>query len=515
MDEEAFWTSRLAAGGPRPQGSASWTAAFWTAAFWTTVALVASLLVAAQAGNAAAEEAPPSIGPKADCPTCGGSGKATCESCVGKGEIWKPCPICKASGRKPCPVCASEERRASSPGPGRLVCTHCGGKGIRSSGRTCSRCLGEQSIACVTCIGKGTLSCRKQVFDKVCPVCRFVGKVDCPSCRGKPGDPADDARAAARPARSLELEANGKAAALDLEARYAKLTHLHEAHLDIFGDDPRPRLEPLRGEASRALKSLRAEGAADAASAEAIGSFLSRLGSFRRRWGEIREVFLDEYRSFRTTKGVWGSRDRLVADTRGAQRTAAEKQWADRMDIALTIAEQRAAALEAAEPAWLPKEARDLATIWADLRVSAESDLARAATAATSRPKAPPPERPTEAGIEEEAAEEADGPDADLFTPAAAVLGEGAGGAPKEPAPTDLSPRAAAPSAAPASPEEAPTRRPASEDVDGVEDEVPEDQDPERSSTRRSWAPFVWSAAGFAAATILFGILGRRRRFRS
>jgi len=369
LDEEAPWTSRRAARGPRPKGSFSWISA-----------LLSLSLVAPPAGNAALEEDQPSAGPKADCSTCGGSGKSACQTCGGKGEIWKPCPICKGNGRKPCPVCSSEDRRASSAGPGRLVCTFCGGKGARASGRTCSRCLGEQSISCLTCVGKGTLSCRKQVFDKVCPACRFVGKVDCPSCRGKSMD--DAVNVEVRQARLPEPESNGKAAALDLETRYTKLTRIHKAHLDIFGDDPRPRLEPLRGEASRALKSLQAEGSAEAASAEAIESFLSRLGSFRRRWGEIREVFLDEYRSFRTTQGVWASRERLVASAKGAQRKAAEKQWADRLDIALTIAEQRAAALEAAEPEWLPKESRDLAAIWGDLRVSAEADLARARTAA-------------------------------------------------------------------------------------------------------------------------------------
>jgi hypothetical protein len=323
-----------------------------------------------------------------------------------------------------------------------------------------------------------------------------------------------------RQARLPEPESNGKAAALDLETRYAKLTHIHKAHLDIFGDDPRPRLEPLRGEASRALKSLQAEGSAEAASAEAIESFLSRLGSFRRRWGEIREVFLDEYRSFRTTQGVWASRERLVASAKGAQRKAAEKQWADRLDIALTIAEQRAAALEAAEPEWLPKESRDLAAIWGDLRVSAEADLARARTAAARPKAAKTAQAPEAAKVDGRLVEEAEAPDADLFT-AAAEFPEEAGGTAKEPAPVALSPRdgaaAEAPSLAPPPSAERLARRrespPESEEVDGAAEELSEEEG-ERPATSRSWMAVVWSAAGFGAATLVFGLLGRRRRLR-
>jgi hypothetical protein len=363
----------------------------------------------------------------------------------------------------------------------------------------------------MTCIGKGTLACRKQVFDRVCPSCRFSGKVDCPSCAG--GRAPLEARA---PARPPEADANGKAAALDIEARYLNLTRLHEAHLDIFGDDPRPRLEPLRGEASRMLKSLQSQGAGGSGSAEAIQSFLERLGSFRRRWSEIREVFLDEYRSFRTTRGVWTSRERLLGDARGSLRSAAEKQWTDRMDVSLTIAEQRAAALEAVEPSWLPREAKDLEAIWADLGPSSAAELALAARTAEPRETTQAAEAPGRVGSEDAIdevepdaagagllARDEDVPEAEPdITPAAAAV------------PDAPSPHAAAAAARSAVPPATPEEPWAPREGDRASGDAPADEERETPAAPRSWAPLVWSAGGFAAATALFGLLSRRRRSR-
>jgi hypothetical protein len=368
----------------------------------------------------------------------------------------------------------------------------------------------------MTCIGKGTLPCRRQVFDKVCPLCRFVGKVDCPTCRGGPAGPP-----AAKRARAPEPDPGAsKAAAGDLEVRHERIERLYLSHTDIFGDDPRPGLEPIRAEASSALRRLKAAGAAETPSAEAIESFLSRLASFRRRWAEIRELFLDEHRAFRTAKGVRGSRERLVEDAKGVQRAAAEKQWSDRMDIALTIAEQRGAALEAAEPTWLPKEATDLRAIWNDLRASAESEIARADAAVKARPAAVA--GTVDAGIEN-GAEEPDPAEA-IFSafdeevareePTEDLRGEAAASSSS----SVLPPPGTAPPPARRPEKEPPRSRapaPPADEVAEEEDDSPASGVEEASPPRRSWAPILWSAAGFAAATFLFGLLGRRGRFRA
>jgi hypothetical protein len=332
----------------------------------------------------AEEAAPPS------CEDCSGTRKVRCGSCNGRGEIYSPCTLCKGSGKKPCPVCAEPED-GRSPTPGKIPCSLCKGKGIReSTGKACSRCRGNQATSCTACAGKGTLRCRKEIYVEVCPDCSFAGKVACPTCdpgRVTRSDGVEE-EAAATEAEEEEVAPSSSVGRSklppELEARYRKLTALHDGHMDIFAIDAERKAEAWRSEAARLERKLEDEGR----SAEEIEKLQARVTRFRIRYAEIRDVFLESHRAYRNVASVWKSRDRALEAAHPSRRSETERELDERMEIVLSIAEQKAARLEAEKPTWLLKEIEDLAVLHGGTKTAAEGTLADAEKAAKEEKEA-------------------------------------------------------------------------------------------------------------------------------
>jgi hypothetical protein len=141
-----------------------------------------------------------------ECATCNSTGRITCPSCKGQGSLRKPCPICGGKGKKPCAVCAVAEPGRTLVTPGKIPCPACAGKGSAdaSPDRPCFRCRGAKEIICLSCVGKGTVSCPKTRYDKVCPTCGYVGRVPCPDCQGGKGGEASRTKGGAK---SVDLPA--------------------------------------------------------------------------------------------------------------------------------------------------------------------------------------------------------------------------------------------------------------------------------------------------------------------
>ena len=86
-----------------------------------------------------------------DCKTCEDSKKIDCNVCDAKG--YYTCYECDGSGEKDCTLCTNGQRSHVSS-------------------------LGLEYRICLSCTGKGTVSCSKT---KDCMSCSS-GKVDCPDC---------------------------------------------------------------------------------------------------------------------------------------------------------------------------------------------------------------------------------------------------------------------------------------------------------------------------------------------
>jgi hypothetical protein len=420
---------------------------------------------------------------KVRCPDCEGSRRIPCETCDGAGEIRRPCPLCKGSGKKPCPVCGDEQG-----GRGRLECSLCRGQGIRGpSGKVCSRCQGTKTIACLTCKTKGVLPCRKYVVDKVCPDCRFVGKLPCPTCVGS-GE--TDAARAPRPSKA-EGARNGAApaAARPLDSRYQTAASAHEAHADVFSDDPTPRISTLRAEASRLAKSLNASGNPESEDTlHQIGRFLSRADNFRRRFIELREAYVAAVRSKKKLDGLHEARKKAAAgDHHPASREEAERKWTNRIDIALKIFERETADLSAEEPQWLLKEVEDLEALWKDLgKKGAAVAAAPVRPAPASAPRAKSGATVAVASVaESERASESESDSDSASVPESVAESD-----------SDSASASVADSAAPAAGRQRPVR-PASPPEPSEDPWTP-------------WVPAAWAAVGFLAGTLVF--LARSRR---
>ncbi len=386
---------------------------------------------------------------KVRCPDCNSEGKMPCPSCGGKGELSHACETCRGGGRKPCPVCSKEVKGDGGASAGRLTCDYCGGKGTTGSqGKACPRCLGTQYLGCTTCGGKGTVACRKVVVDRVCPACKFVGRVPCTTCEGTllvapavilarriAEKKAARAAGSAEPGPANGSSGSGQASATavvkaavshaELAARYGRLTETYESHLDIFAEDPKPRLEPVRREASQLLKQIPVQIPAqpplvqestadsqeasrnagpgdpaarnggpgakvgdtrndgntrnDAAVRADLEAFIDRLAHFQRRWGEIRAIFDRERQSFVKVKAAWDSRGETLAQVPAYQKDEVDGELNARLDIALRISEKHSDALADEQPSWLSKELEEISVAWTSLKKRAEAEAAEAA----------------------------------------------------------------------------------------------------------------------------------------
>ncbi|MBI4583611.1 MAG: hypothetical protein HY717_06285 [Planctomycetes bacterium] len=135
--------------------------------------------------KAPAEEKPPA------CLRCEGKGRIICPMCQGKGDLFKPCDRCGGTGWRRCPSC--EPYRDQFGGPGRKPCPACGGEGHADFNpeKPCYRCRGSGWQSCGNCAGRGELRCEKEELDRTCPLCRYVGKINCPACNRSPMDEAN------------------------------------------------------------------------------------------------------------------------------------------------------------------------------------------------------------------------------------------------------------------------------------------------------------------------------------
>src|SRR5688572_4677241 len=335
---------------------------------WALSAAAAIILTATPGWS---QDAPP-----ARCEGCAGSRKVRCSTCDGRGEIHAVCDICKGTGRKPCAVCAATENGASA-SPGKIPCGLCKGRGTReSTGKACSRCRGRGSSSCSACLGKGTVRCAKGKYERICPDCRFTGKMDCPSCSGgtEPStpDPEDAEGAGLDQVESAPAGPGRSKLPPELEARHRKLMALHESHMDIFAVDVTRKAEVWKTEVARLERKLEEGGE----SAESLEKFLTRVTHFRLRYGELRDVFLEAYRAYKVVGNIWKSRDRALDSAPPSRRDEIAKEQDERLEVVIGIAEAKAGKLEAETPSWLVKEIEDLTAMHAELKTSAEASLA-------------------------------------------------------------------------------------------------------------------------------------------
>jgi len=340
------------------------------------------------------------------CTDCDEDGKVPCPTCAGKRELTKPCELCRGSGLKACPVCTDGEETTGVATPGRVPCDYCKGKGTISTGKTCPRCEGAQSLGCTSCGSKGKVTCRKTVVDKVCPTCRFAGKVTCPTCEGtllvKPGklaqrrlsnrqlepgsasalvapsrtpSPASSAEGRIDSRQELDTPADSPPTPAEVEARFKELKERYESHLDIFADDPRNEVEASRSEALKLVKRLPKATRKDGSVAGDLIAFAERAQQFRARWGALREVFDQEHKTFTPAQRILASREERLNESPKGRRAEVDAEILAQIGIALRVAEKRSQRLEAEEPAWVLKEKIGIESEWKDLKARGEAEV--------------------------------------------------------------------------------------------------------------------------------------------
>lgn len=328
------------------------------------------------------------------CPDCDAKGRAPCPTCHGKGELFRVCDICDGSGQRPCPVCCKDEKGQPGGRPGLVPCAYCGGKGVLgNTGKTCSRCNGEQVVPCEACLGKGTLPCRKEVFDKVCPTCRFAGRVTCPTCGGttmvSPSMIVSKRQAARAPDQeTLELpreKENGEKpeeddtppSFVELQDRYKRFVQICEAHFDVFADDLSIKAETAKAEASRLVRQLRgADSGGTKGSLAELEAFIKRVNLFRTRWNELRQLYLEERKSYLSLQNSWAGREKALREAPESRRTETETEWNRRIHLFVRILEKTSIPLLRDDPAWLLKESAEIEEAWAALKKRGEANVA-------------------------------------------------------------------------------------------------------------------------------------------
>jgi hypothetical protein len=152
----------------------------------------------AVAPTAAANGAGTSPRPDCICTATPAERHRGCEIC--KGQIYLPCVDCAPD---PGPVSIRVPRGAGF-GPGYVPCKACGGKGFVEgvAEKTCLQCLGNRSLLCEGCFGKGRKPCKRRL---ACEDCKVPSP--CPGC-GKgvtTAKPAGRGPAAARAPKLDEI----------------------------------------------------------------------------------------------------------------------------------------------------------------------------------------------------------------------------------------------------------------------------------------------------------------------
>ena len=366
----------------RHRGWSPRSAAAGTIALWGGIALA---ILGSQPFEARADDLAISPDGKVRCPDCDRLGREKCPQCKGKGLLPRDCPKCNTTGRRPCRVCNEGEDAHS---PGHLSCPFCGGTGtVGDDGRTCSRCKGNQTVLCGTCLGKGSHPCRKQIFDEVCPTCRFVGKIVCTTCEGemwldravllarkkakrKPDETATATKRKKRRRSSREgdaTEARAEVDLADMRVRFDDLTPIYEAHYDVFVDDLRPEISDLYDKVKALDRQLRSAngGGAMPLSAE-LTAWQKRAKKFRQRWSNLHDLFKKERQTYLNAKSVWQARDAAIKGLKGRRLEIREQEHRSRMVVATKVAERTAAPLVHMQPETLLVEVRDLRDLWTE-----------------------------------------------------------------------------------------------------------------------------------------------------
>lgn len=406
------------------RGAIRWGRGIGGLAFLGTVLAVACFcaglpLVAAPADAPDAEEL-------VRCPHCDEKGRIDCPVCKGRGEIFRTCEICGGKGRKPCPVCVKDSREENAAPPGQVVCGYCGGSGtLGSTGKICQRCAGAGFQTCLTCGGKGTVPCAKEVFVRVCRHCRYVRKVTCPTCGGtrlvspavaaskrgpvvhvpdgdddptgeEPGEgeaPGQHSGSVGGDERDPQSAEEAVPTESELRQRYEALVPVCEAHLDIFTEDLAHRAENIQTEGKRRVRKLITAGIpAGGELITGIETLVDRANSFRRRWYQLRQLHAEERRSYLNTKKAWTQRAEALDNTAQVLRPDVEETWNRRLALHLRILEKNVAPLQEDDPEWIPDEVAALESQWKKLNDEADAVLVALREAREASRDEPPPQ---------------------------------------------------------------------------------------------------------------------------
>ena len=328
------------------------------------------------------------------CPDCDKKGKIKCQDCGGKGLRARQCPTCNGKGRRPCRSCTKGNRAER---PGKLKCGFCGGRGtVGKNDRVCPRCGGDQVRTCTVCLGRGYHPCRKQIFDKVCPSCRFVGKIACMTCNGemwltpeaaaaraaKLGNEKPKAVKSAVERERLENNPQLKSLSGDdeslesLQQRYAALSATYDSHYDIFVDDLRPHLENFSDLAKALARKLKDE------SGTTVQSFFGkekelqrRIRRFESRWQRLYEIFLKERRTYRNCKDSWDEREEAKQEFTGGRLKRRLDEITKKNALTLRIAAKPAIEMIKHEPETLLLDADEIKEMWRELDVHGQREV--------------------------------------------------------------------------------------------------------------------------------------------
>lgn len=344
-------------------------------------------------GSPSGDDLPESSG-AVRCPDCNPEGKMPCPTCAGKGELAKTCNLCRGTGRKPCPLCIKADRTDGAQAPGRLICDYCGGRGAMAS-KPCPRCAGLQTLQCTHCGGKGSLTCRKTVLDKICPACRFVGKVPCTTCDGtmivtpaliaargalaaRKHEPASVVTSTHSSAQMSEKSSEGETeeaseSFTELEARFNSVKGAHEKHLDVFAEDPRPKLDLSSGDAAKLLKLLPRAPRGDDSASGRLATWSERALRLRSRWSELRALFDDEHQVFLQLQRLFKEREARLNDAPRGRRDAVEVEVHRQIGIVLRTVERRSLRLSDESPDWLGRELADLERDWPKIKLDGDT----------------------------------------------------------------------------------------------------------------------------------------------
>ncbi len=322
------------------------------------------------------------------CSHCDAQGRQTCPGCNGKGQIFKVCTRCNGNGRRPCTQCnnprRNNPRRAGEKqqSPGAINCSRCSGSGTEGQRppRTCSKCRGSGQLDCPTCVQKGTLKCKKELFAGICPRCRFSGKITCEICSGARVVLAKDlttkklsgTRSTAVGPTMVKQKKVATKADRRVEERFRHLLQLHEQYTAQFAEEMSAKLYQIRRDAEALLRTLRGDENDERREATVTLTRLHRqTNQLRWRWEDEFTAFKGFDRAFLDCEKFWSkSSERQPGDENGS------KQWEEDMRLVLRICEKRADRLEKADPATLVREILALEESWEETEPEVRALLA-------------------------------------------------------------------------------------------------------------------------------------------